>query len=407
MKIGIISNLYPPFIRGGAEIVAAMEAEGLKKNWQHVFVISSRPKDVKVQGAPFFDFIKVSHDEVNDVTVYRFSPINLYYYLNDFKYPAFVRLLWHWLDMFNIFSYLTVKKILQKEKPDLIITHNIMGLGFLLPRLLRKLKIKHVHTLHDVQLVTPSGLIIKDKENALQHKFFKMIGYVKTMKRLIGSPDIVISPSKFLLDFYKKYNFFPKSKKVVLPNPIKGVINAKKVASYNLELLYLGQVHKAKGILDLIKSFRKIKIKHINLHVVGVGHDFAKAKSLAKGDKRIIFHGWIQNTNLISLLNKADILVVPSLCYENSPTVIYEALSIGLPVIATDIGGVAELIKEGKNGWIFPAGDFAQFNQKIISLYKQRDKLTLLAENCRQSVKDYTIDNYVNKLLGLINNESK
>ena len=177
MKIGIITNLYPPFIRGGAEIIASIEAEGLKKAWQHVFVISSRPHNVKIKNAPLIkspDFISV--DEVNEVPVFRFSPINIYYYLNDFKYPGFVRMLWHFIDMFNVFTYFKVKKILEKEKPDVIITHNLMGLGFLIPMLLRKLKIKHVHTIHDVQMVTPSGLIIYGKENAWQHKFFKPEG---------------------------------------------------------------------------------------------------------------------------------------------------------------------------------------------------------------------------------------
>ncbi|MBT6691476.1 glycosyltransferase [Candidatus Parcubacteria bacterium] len=403
MKIGIISNLYPPFIRGGAEVIAAAEAEGLKKAWQHVFVISSRPKNIRVRGGRLMGSKSITQDEINEVSVFRFNPINIYYYLNDFKYPGFVRLLWHLFDMFNIFSYFSVKKILKEEKPDLVITHNLMGLGFLIPRLLRQLKIKHIHTIHDVQLVTPSGLIIKDKEQAWQHKLFTFIGYVKVMRWLMGSPEIIISPSKFLLNYYKQSNFFAKSKKVYLPNPVKGAIDIKKESSQNLELLYLGQVHKAKGVLDLVKHFEKIKLPHIRLHVVGVGQDMSKAKKLAKDDKRIHFHGWMQHSSLMPLLSKMDTLIVPSMCYENSPAVIYEALSMGLPVMAADIGGVPELIIEGKNGWIFTAGNFDELNKKIISLYKQRDKIKLMSENCRRSVAKYNIDNYTEKILELAN----
>ena len=120
-------------------------------------------------------------------------------------------------------------------------------------------------------------------------------------------------------------------------------------------------------------------------------------------DKRIIFHGWLYHQNLSPLLKKIDVVVVPSLCYENSPTVIYESLSIGLPVIAADIGGLAELIKEGKNGWVFPVGNFEVLNQKIIGLYQQREKISSMADNCRRSVEKYTIDKYVNKILNSIN----
>ncbi|MFA6604877.1 MAG: glycosyltransferase [Patescibacteria group bacterium] len=417
MKVCIISNLYPPFIRGGAEIIATMQASGLKDNWQHVFVISTRPTQVKVVGAPIFfnGIFATTVDKIDDVDVYRFNPNNIYYYLDDFKYPAFIRLIWHIFDIFNIFSYFKIKKILTKEKPDVVITHNLMGIGFLIPMLIRKLsrkagsayggKIKHVHTIHDVQLVTPSGLVLKGKENIFSHKFFRAIGYTKLMRYLIASPDIVISPSKFLFDFYKKNNFFPESKKFVLPNPIKNLIKIEKKASPNLQLIYLGQINKAKGVLELIDSFKKIKLPHMRLDIVGVGESLKKAKELAGDDKRIRFYGWLNHEKLMPLLARADLMLVPSLCYENSPTVIYESLSMGLPVIAADIGGTSELIKENINGWIYPAGEFDVLNKKIISIYKQREKLSAMADNCRRSVSPYTLDNYTNNLLNIINNE--
>lgn len=405
MKVCIISNLYPPFVRGGAEIIAAMEAEGLKKSWQHVFAISTRPANIKVVGHKIFQtgLWTTSIDSINEIEVYRFNPINLYYYLNDFKFPGFIRFFWHLFDIFNIASYYKVKKILEREKPDVVITHNLMGIGFLIPKLIRELKIKHIHTIHDVQLVTPSGLIIKDKEQALSHKFFKAIGYVRLMRHLMGSPDIIISPSKFLLDFYQQSNFFPKSKKKVLPNPIKGLLNIKKQAGAKLELVYLGQVHPAKGVLDLVSSFRRLKLPHARLHIIGAGSVLAKAKDLAGDDKRIWFHGWMPHNQLMPLLSQMDVLVVPSLCYENSPAVIYESLAMGMPVLAADIGGTAELIKEGVNGWIFPAGNFEVFNKKIIGLYKQREKIKLMAPACQQSISQYSLDKYIERLLVLIN----
>jgi glycosyltransferase involved in cell wall biosynthesis len=409
MKVCIISNLYPPFIRGGAEIVAAMQVEGLKEAWQHVFVVSTRPSQIKVIGKSIFTSAAwaTTVDEINDIDVYRFNPNNIYHYTDDFKYPAFIRLIWHLFDTFNIFSYFKIKKILEKEQPDVVITHNLMGIGFLIPKLLKKLKIKHAHTVHDVQLVTPSGLILKGQENAFSHRFFKWIGYPKLMSYLMGNPEIVISPSKFLLDFYKQSHFFAKSKKFILPNPIKSLVKINKKPSSNLQLIYLGQMHKAKGVLDLIASFKKIKLPHIRLDIVGVGEDLKKAKILAKQDKRIRFYGWLDHKQLIPILSKADLMVVPSLCYENSPTVIYESLSMGLPVIASEIGGTSELIKEGINGWTFPAGEFDTLNKKIVNLYKQREKISKMADNCRTSVTKYSLGNYSQVLLKILNDEYK
>jgi len=404
MKIGIITNLYPPFSRGGAEIVAAIQAEELKKSWQHVFVVSTKPRLLKVRGESGLQQVNnyITKDEVNGIPVYRFTPANLYYYLDDFKFPGFIRFVWHLIDTLNIFSYFTIKKILQSEKPDVVITHNLMGLGFLTPLLLRKLAIKHVHIVHDVQLVTPSGLIIKGRERAFVHRFFKAIGYIKLMKKLFGSPSVVMSPSRFLQNFYAEHDFFSKSKKIVLPNPVKVIRLPARKPSYQLELLYLGQISKAKGVLELINSFSKIKQSNLRLHIVGVGPDSHTAIRLAKKDKRISYHGWIPHNNLIPLMSNIDVMVVPSLCYENSPTVIYEALAMGIPVLAADIGGVAELISEGKNGWIFPAGNFDVMNRKILSLFSQRDKLKDISQSCQNSVLQYNSEKYAEKILQYI-----
>lgn len=407
MKICIISNLYPPFIRGGAEIIAALQAEGLKKNWQHVFVISTRPAKVKVIGkSPFVNKAwSTTVDNIDDIDVYRFSPNNIYYYLDDFKYPAFIRFIWHLFDTFNIFSYFKVKKILNKEKPELVITHNLMGMGFLIPKLIKRLKIRHVHIIHDVQLVSPSGLIIKGKENSLGRKIFKWLAYPRLMNYMMNNPEIVISPSKFLFDFYQQSNFFTKSKKFVLPNPIRSLIKVEKNNTPYLQLLYLGQINKAKGIVDFIENFRKIKLPHIRLDVVGVGQGLNQAKAKAKSDDRIKFYGWLNHSNLRPILSRADVTVVPSMCYENSPTVIYESLSMGLPVMAAQIGGTSELIKEGINGWTFPAGDFEALNTKIVSLYNQREKISKMADACRSSVAGYTLEKYTEKLLNIIHGE--
>ncbi len=396
MKIGIISNLYPPLIRGGAELVAAMMAEGLKEAWQHVFVISTKP----AQG---FKSWQISEGEVNDIPVKRIYPANIYYYLNDYKFPLPIRFIWRLFDIFNIFSYWQTRRILLQEKPEVVITHNLTGFGFLIPLLLRQLKIKHVHILHDVQLVIPSGLIIKEQENNWESRLVKLTGYDKLTKKLFASPQLIISPSRYLLNFYQEKGFFPQSQKVVLPNPVRSAINLHKKPTAELNLLYLGQVHKAKGVLELITNFRKLSLPQARLHVAGVGQDLAKAKELADDDQRIIFYGWLSQQQLLPLLAKMDLAVVPSLCYENSPTVIYEVLNLGIPVLAADIGGTAELIKEGKNGWIFPAANWELMNKKIIGLYQQREKLSLLSANCQHSVSSYLLPNYIGKLLEYIN----
>jgi glycosyltransferase involved in cell wall biosynthesis len=227
------------------------------------------------------------------------------------------------------------------------------------------------------------------------------------MKKLFASPDFIVSPSQYLLDFYTTRGFFPKSIKSVIYNPTEVASSIKKVSSDKLNLVYLGQIHEAKGVIKLIKLFKQLSLENARLHIIGGGPDSKKAMAAAGEDKRIIFHGWLNHAKLWELLAKMDALVFPSLCYENSPTVIYEALNLGLPVVCSDIGGAGELIKEGYNGWKFQADDDETLKKIINYLYNNRDILPTLKDNCINSVSDFTLGNYCQKIISLVNEENK
>ncbi|MFH0874113.1 MAG: glycosyltransferase [Candidatus Komeilibacteria bacterium] len=402
MKIGIISNLYPPFVRGGAEIIASTLAEGLKDNLHHVFVISTQPPSGWSSWWP-------RARETRGVKVYRFYPWNLYYYLNDYAYPAIIRLVWHLLDIFNLHSYLAVRSVIAKEKPDMVITHNLMGIGFLIPYLLRRHGIIHIHTVHDVQLYNPSGIIIRGQENNWQQRLVNLLGYPRLMRRLLGSPKMVISPSQFLLNFYQQRGFFPRTECLqVVRNPVDFPDRAlTRSTAAELRLAYVGQITEAKGILQLVDLVHRLQRTDVRLRVVGLGPKLNQALELAGQDERIQFYGWRSRQDLLEILTHTDILVMPSTCYENSPTVTLEALSLGIPVISSDIGGAAELIKPDFNGWIFEAGNWRQLDLLINKLADSRGNIGAMTTACQQSVAGFTVKNYLQRLLDCINLPAK
>jgi glycosyltransferase involved in cell wall biosynthesis len=122
--------------------------------------------------------------------------------------------------------------------------------------MIRRLGIRHVHTVHDVQLVKPSGIIQKSKENSWRYQGFPVRIYSWIMRFLVGSPNVVISPSQFLLNFYESRGFFKNSKRVVLRNPVTSEVQSIKKENHDtLHFLYLGQVEGHKGVLFLVKTF--------------------------------------------------------------------------------------------------------------------------------------------------------
>lgn len=81
-----------------------------------------------------------------------------------------------------------------------------------------------------------------------------------------------------------------------------------------------------------------------------------------------------------AILASMDVLIVPSLCYENTPTVIYEALASGTPVIASDQGGMRELVQTYRGGWLFPRGDARALARLMAQLAADRESLRRAAE---------------------------
>lgn len=397
MKICIINNIYPPYQRGGAEQVIVKMADGLRQAGHSVVIITSSPAGDYTEKMP-------------DFKIYRLHPRNLYFYTKGHEHNFLRRLIWHFIDIFNFLIAKKVKKILTEEKPDIVHTHNLMGLSFLIPQIIRKLKLKHIHTVHDVQLVEPSGLILKQKENSWRYNGLPTKIYTYMMKKLMGSPEVVISPSQFLLGFYEKRGFFAKSNFVVLRNPLtfefkNNIEETEKNDDFNF--LYLGQVEEHKGVLFLVDSFKDLVEKNnLNcvLQIAGVGSQFEELKKIAGNCAKIKILGKKNREELPILFYNTDLTIVPSLCYENSPTVIFESLSFGVPVIASRIDGIAELIQENENGLTFTAGDKIDLQEKIKWCLEHKSQIKEMGDKARASVNGLSLNEYISKLFQLYQN---
>ena len=389
MKVCLINNLYDPYSRGGAEQVVKNIAKGFIDDDHEVVIITTKP------------FRGEEKKAIEKIKIHRFFPWNLFWIGNIHKHNPVVRLVWHFFDMFNLHSYFKIKQILKKEKPDLVITHNLKGIGYLIPMAVKKSGIKYFHTIHDVQLAIPSGLLIKGEENSWQSKCVLTKLYTSINKKLFSYPQAIISPSKWLMDFYEEKGFFKNQKKEIIPNPVVDIKTSYQSLADNYQFLYVGQIEKYKGVLFLINTFNKIKNSNAELLIIGDGSKLKEAKKIANQNHRIKFLGRLPNKEVINLYKKSGITIMPSLCYENSPTVIYESLAYGTPVLASNLGGTAELIKEDVNGYIFKAGNTDDLLDKINFCLNNKDKIKKMRLFSAGSIEKFNLENYINKILNL------
>ena len=110
----------------------------------------------------------------------------------------------------------------------------------------------------------------------------------------------------------------------------------------------------------LLEAFARLERQDVHLHLHGSRDSqpgFSEALVDGIRDPRVTFHGAFQPGELGRVLAGLDVLVAPSLWYENTPFSVLEALHVGLPVVASDLGGIREIVVPGRCGHLFPAGD--------------------------------------------------
>jgi glycosyltransferase involved in cell wall biosynthesis len=155
-----------------------------------------------------------------------------------------------------------------------------------------------------------------------------------------------------------------------------------------------------KGPQILIAAVRELAGLPIVAKIYGKASDapenMRKLVALAGGDGRIEFCGSFPNHEIGEVLSGLDVLVVPSLWFENAPLVIYSAQAAGVPVIASDVAGIVDMVTDDDNGYLFPPGDVSRLAAIIRMLSGDRGKLKALGERARMPK---TIAMYVKELL--------
>lgn len=143
-----------------------------------------------------------------------------------------------------------------------------------------------------------------------------------------------------------------------------------------LSVLFLGRLGERKGIYDILKAISLLDYEQYFFILAGDG-ELEKVKKIIseeKLNKYVSVPGWVQGDQKIKLLQNADIYILPSY-NEGLPIGILEAISSGLPVIASSIGGIPEAVIDGVNGYLIEPGDFKSLANKLQELYKDQQKL--------------------------------
>ncbi|MBW2208943.1 MAG: glycosyltransferase [Deltaproteobacteria bacterium] len=212
---------------------------------------------------------------------------------------------------------------------------------------------------------------------ALQRKPF--------LQQMLERVDKIIAPSLFLQEMYIRNGISASALKHLSFGLDTSHLNGhKKNPADRLRIAFIGTLTAHKGCHILVEAFRKIESDRLQLAIYGNTEQFAEytariKKQMGK-DERIALKGTFPPEDLGKVFSEIDILVVPSIWYENTPLIVYSALATKTPVIATNLGGLTELIKPGVNGFLFEAGDVTGLKACMEKIVHSPDLLQRLEE---------------------------
>jgi glycosyltransferase involved in cell wall biosynthesis len=396
MRILLVSNLYPPYVEGGAEILAHDVATELTKMGHEVMTLTSSYGLVKVRKDEgvwrTLRIFPVAHFDKRRSALQQFN--QLYNFYRRYHCAANAR---------------ELRRVIAETKPDVLYIWEVSGIGVTsLMKTLAHLNIPIVFHLGSYWLLyasKPETEQSRMKASALKQRLIgsfpipkhaSMIAVSETVKQQHVEAGIDAARIEVIYNgIDTSFLDLPKAER------------AQSEEKQPFQLLYVGRLRVEKGIAVIFKALSLLAKERdvsksgelpFHLHIIGSGDKvyidelqaLLREKDLIRA---VTFHGKIPQHELIAWYDHADVMLVPSLWQEPFGLVIAEGMARKLPVIASNSGGPAEILTHEGNGLLVTPGDEQQLAMAIGRLLDDQQLRERLGMAAHQTVEErFTIE---------------
>ncbi|MBP6344118.1 MAG: glycosyltransferase [Candidatus Omnitrophica bacterium] len=327
----------------------------------------------------------------------------------------------HFLSLaYNKNTYRQLRVLLREQRPDIAHFHNIYYM--MTPAVYKACHdegVPVVQSLHNYRMMCSNALLFRDGhvcEDCLEKNIWEGVRH-----RCFRNSSVMTAMMAFNLDKLWRQGVwvndvdryivaaeFTRGKYVDRGIPVEKISFKPHFIDVNLSrrekdagyALYLGRLSQEKGVDTLLAAWESLK--DIPLKIVGTGPLEAKLKDLAIEKKltNVEFLGFLKERQCLEILREATTLVIPSVCYENFPRVVVEAFACGVPVVASRLGSLQELIEDGVTGLLFEPGNPQALTAAVRRCFENHLKTMHMGHNARGVFEDkYTMQTNHKKLM--------
>ncbi len=313
-----------------------------------------------------------------------------------------------------------MREVLAVFRPDLVHLHNVyhqLSPSILQP--LREAGVPAVMTLHDYKLACPTYRFLDHGrvcEACVPRRFWNaplrrcnrgsltasaVVAVELGLHTLLGAYEPVhrfVCPSRFLGEKMRAARVFPERLRVV-PNFVP-VASVPPRDAPGEGVLYVGRLSPEKGVDVLIEAAARRPGLRVEIAGDGPARPDLEALAAARAlGERVRFHGHLAPDELARLRRRCAVAAVPSRWHENMPLVVLEAFAAGLPVVATDLGGLPELIEDGVDGRCVPPDDPEALGEVLEALAGDPARALAMGRAARAKVeRGFTPERHLERL---------
>ncbi len=219
---------------------------------------------------------------------------------------------------------------------------------------------------------TPAGLVCRTSGCLATKTWLSTMAQLALLRRWRSSITTTATLSRRMAEMFEA-NGWPDVR--VLPNGIDEAAPGGPLVDTPLSV-YAGRLSREKGVATLVEAFGAVarRLPEARLLIMGSGPDEARLRvQAAQSGARVEFVGHLPRAEMEARLSGAWVQVVPSLWHEPFGNVTTEAMMRGTAVVAADVGGQSDLVREGRTGYLVPPGDAGRLADRLVDVLSDRD----------------------------------